>query len=249
MGSIKTMLKAKRAGGILKHQWHRTGVTVLFLALSGGGRVNPVQGQIVPDRTLPNPSQVINQGTGFLIEGGTPTGGNLFHSFTEFSIPTGSAAYFNNASNIINIISRITGSNLSHLDGLIRANGNSNLFLINPNGIVLGPNATLDIGGSFVLSTAEAIQFSDRHLFSATNPTASPLLTVAVPIGLQYGPTVGNITLEGSRLEVAQQRNLAILGGNVLMNGGQLLAPLGNITLAGISSGEIALENTIPRVF
>ncbi|HEY9836583.1 MAG TPA: DVUA0089 family protein, partial [Vampirovibrionales bacterium] len=240
------MLKEKRAGGVLQHRWHKTGVTALFLALAGGTLVYPAQGQIVPDRTLPNPSQVINQGSGLVIEGGTPAGGNLFHSFTEFSVPTGGQAYFNNAPNIINIISRITGSNLSTIDGLIRANGNSNLFLLNPNGIVLGPNATLNIGGSVVLSTAEAIQFSDRYLFSAINPTDSPLLTLAVPIGLQYGLTSSTITLEGSRLQVAQGRNLALLGGNIVVNGGQLLAPLGQITLGGISLGEIALEHTIP---
>lgn len=241
------MLKEKRAGRILKHRWYRTKVTGLFVVFSGAALVHPVAGQIVPDRTLPTPSQVINQGPAWVIEGGTQAGGNLFHSFTEFSIPTGIEAYFNNAPNLINIISRITGSNLSTIDGLIRANGNSNLFLINPNGIVLGPHAALDIGGSFVLSTAEAIAFGDRYLFSATNPTASPLLTVAVPIGLQYGPTLGNITLEGSRLEVEPQRNLAILGGNLVVNGGQLLAPFGNISLGGIASGNIALANTIPN--
>ncbi|MDV2997617.1 MAG: hypothetical protein N4J56_007322 [Chroococcidiopsis sp. SAG 2025] len=61
---------------------------------------------------------------------------------------------------------------------MIRANGAANLFLLNPNGIVVGQNAQLRIGGSFVASTADAIQFGEQGFFSATDPNAPPLLTV-----------------------------------------------------------------------
>ncbi len=157
-----------------------------------------VSAQIVPDGTLPNNTEVLNNGDLIEITGGTTAGSNLFHSFSEFSIPTEHTALFNNAVTIENIISRVTGSSISEIDGLIQANGTANLFLINPNGIIFGENAALDLGGSFIGSTAASIKFADDSEFNAVNPQASSLLTVNIPIGLQYGADSGNIIVRGS---------------------------------------------------
>lgn len=112
--------------------------------------------QIVPDNTLPTNTVVLRNGcTACEITGGTARGNNLFHSFSTFSVS--GEAYFNNPSSIENIFGRITGDTLSEIDGVLRANGNANLFLLNPNGIFFGPNASLDIGGSFIATTAERL--------------------------------------------------------------------------------------------
>ncbi|MGH2416665.1 MAG: filamentous hemagglutinin N-terminal domain-containing protein, partial [Microcystaceae cyanobacterium] len=144
---------------------------------------SPAIAQIVPDGTLGSESSTVKQDNinGFpsdVIEGGAARGANLFHSFSEFNVGEGRGAYFANPAAIENILSRVTGGNLSNILGTLGVLGNANLFFINPNGIVFGPNARLDLRGSFVASTADSLLFENGFEFSASNPQAPPLLTV-----------------------------------------------------------------------
>jgi filamentous hemagglutinin family protein len=211
--------------------------------------------QITPDTTLSNNSNVTRDGNVSIIEGGTQAGSNLFHSFQEFSVPTGDTAFFNNATNVQNIISRVTGGSVSNIDGLIRANSTANLFLINPNGVIFGQNARLDIGGSFVGSTANSLKFADGFDFSATAPQTTPLLTINVPIGLQFGENPGNIRVqgiggrasseEGLGLRVLSGKTLALVGGNVTIEGAFLNAPGGRIELGSVTGiNQVNLNQT-----
>ncbi|HEY9675708.1 MAG TPA: filamentous hemagglutinin N-terminal domain-containing protein [Waterburya sp.] len=211
---------------------------------------NLAQAQVIPDGTLRDNSVVILNGNTSRIEGGTQVGGNLFHSFQEFSLSTGSEAFFNNAQDIQTILGRVTGGNLSNIDGTIRANGTANLFLINPNGIIFGPNAQLNIGGSFIASTANSFKFSDGREFSATNPQPPPLLTISVPIGLQFGSNPGRIVNQSQAssnagLQVLPGRTLALVGGDVSLNGGNLTAIQGQIELGSVASaGMVSLTSS-----
>ena len=209
--------------------------------------------QVVPDGTLP--TIVTSIGNSFTIEGGARSGNNLFHSFSQFSVPTGGAAIFNNAIDIQNIFSRVTGGVGSTIDGVIQANGTANLFLLNPSGILFGPNASLNIGGSFIGTTADSIKFADGVEFSAANANGSPLLTMSVPVGLQMGQNPGEIQVQGpghditriglsllnrgtpKGLQVSAGNTLALVGGNIILDGGLLVADSGKIELAALSNG------------
>ena len=168
---------------------------------------NSAIAQITPDATLPNNTNVNENlvDKTFNITGGTTSGGNLFHSFKEFSVPTGSEAFFNNGADIVNIINRVTGGSISNIDGLIKANGSANLFLMNPNGIVFGENARLDIGGSFLATSADSMKFNDGSEFSAVNPQAPPLLKVNITPGLQYGKSQPGATISNTGNLTSQQ--------------------------------------------
>ncbi len=140
--------------------------------------------QIIPDATTN--SIVLPNGNTVLIQGGTPAGLNLLHSFGEFNVLEGQNVLFTNPPTIVNILSRVTGSNPSHIWGTLGVLGNANLFLINPNGIVFGPNTTLALTGNFFGSTADAIIFNDGTEFSANSNSTPPLLTVSHPVALRF---------------------------------------------------------------
>nr|WP_263858132.1 filamentous hemagglutinin N-terminal domain-containing protein [Waterburya agarophytonicola] len=201
------------------------------------------QAQIAPDNTVN--TQVDRNGNVSTITGGNTQGGNLFHSFQDFSVPTGETAFFNNTDSISKIFSRVTGGNISNIDGIIRNNGNADLFLINPAGIIFGQNARLDIGGSFLGSTSNSILFPDGIEFSATDTQVNPILTINAPIGLGFRDEPGEIINNslGRGLEVNAGNNISLLGGDVTFNGGRLTAPEGIINLGGLSAaGEIGID-------
>ncbi|MDY7005450.1 MAG: filamentous hemagglutinin N-terminal domain-containing protein [Cyanobacteriota bacterium] len=165
--------------------------------------LSPAIAQLLPDDTLGEENSVVTPNVNIKgiesdrIDGGAQRGGNLFHSFQEFNVQRGRGVYFSNPDGVANILTRITGSNTSNILGTLGVLGNANLFFINPNGIIFGPDAKLDIGGSFYGATADSILFENGFEFATSNPQAPPLLTVNVPMGLRLPENPGSIQVEG----------------------------------------------------
>lgn len=237
-----------------------------MLALFSLGLSYSGSAQVIGDNTLPNPSQVIQSDKTFIIEGGTSDGTNLFQSFEQFNIHSpNQTILFNHSSNIANIITRVTGGSISVINGKLATQGNANLFLINPRGIIFGPGATLDIGGSFLASTANSIKFAQGGEFSAINPQTPPLLTVNQPIGLELGSEQGSIIVQGNGhqlreidirfprvdqsksntgLRVQSGETLALIGNNITLQGSTLTAESGHIEIGAVAEGLVSLNLT-----
>ncbi|AOX00141.1 hypothetical protein BJP34_12395 [Moorena producens PAL-8-15-08-1] len=203
-------------------------------------------GQITPDNTLGNESSVVTPNVNVngalidLIEGGAIRESNLFHSFSDFNVAEFGRVYFGLPAGIANILSRVTGGNVSNILGTLGVLGNANLFLINPNGIVFGANSRLELGGSFFGSTADSVLFEDGTVFSAKNPNEKPLLTINIPSGLQYGSNPGSITNQSFfGLEVPNGETLGLIGGEVTIPNGALLAFDGRIELGSVGSNSV----------
>ncbi|MFN6515767.1 MAG: filamentous hemagglutinin N-terminal domain-containing protein [Nostoc sp. CreGUA01] len=226
-----------------------------------------VLAEIQADGTLGSESSILIQGVdvkgaiGNRIDGGAVRGANLFHSFSEFSIGDGQRIYFSNPTGIENILTRVTGNNPSNIAGTLGVLGNANLFFINPNGILFGRNARLDVAGSFVGSTANSLKFDNNFAFSASNPQIPPLLTVNVPVGLQFPANPGSIlnqsTVQDSNgeivgLQVRSQRTLALVGGDIFLQQGRIKADGGQIELGSVFGNGVVgfnwsfASNTIP---
>lgn len=212
-------------------------IIILILTSSFACFANSTIAQIIPDNTLGAESSQIKPIKPDVdeINGGAVRGINLFHSFQEFNIGEKRGAYFSNPPGIENIISRVTGTNASKILGTLGVLGKANLFFINPNGIIFGANAKLDINGSFVASTASSINFADGIKYSATNPQA--LLTIKVPIGLQFDDMPGAISLQNARLEMLSGK-IALVGGNVNLDNS-------SITVSSQGSGACKNRNIL----
>jgi len=201
--------------------------------------------QVIPDQSLSENSIVTPEGDVIEITGGTTRGNNLFHSFEQFSVPNDITASFDNAETIGNVFSRVTGNSISNIEGILETQGAANLFLINPNGIIFGENASLNIGGSFLATTAETIRFNDGTRFSTNITDTTPLLTISAPIGLDLGKNPGQIInrsfASNVGLEVQPQNTIALIGGEISLDGGIITANEGRVELGAVGANNQVL--------
>ncbi len=241
--------------------WTRWKLSIVGCSVIGSAiasSTESVLAQITPDTTLGNEnSTVTSTGAVDTINGGATRGANLFHSFEEFNV-AGRAAVFTNPTGIENILTRVTGGNPSNILGTLGVTGgNANLFLINPNGIVFGANASLNIGGSFVASTTNALQFGSLGFFSATDKNIPSSLLTINPSALLFNQINQNAAIQNKSvapagrdpagfnangLRVPNGKSLLLVGGNVSMDGGRLNANGGRVELGGLGEpGTVAL--------
>jgi filamentous hemagglutinin family protein len=198
----------------------------------------PTDPQLVAQNITPaadgTNTQVTEQGRRTNISGGTLSedGANLFHSFEEFGLDAGEIANFLSNDQIRNIIGRVVGGDASYIDGLLRVSGgDSNLFLLNPAGILLGANAQLDLSGSFTATTASGVGFGDRWLNAIGSNNYASL--VGNPDAFAFSNSQPGAIFNAGNLAVSEGQNLFLLGGTVI-NTGTLTAPGGNITIAAV---------------
>lgn len=243
--------------------------TIFSLFASGLAAIlsnNTIQAQITPDNTLGTenslvtPNIDVNGTPSNRIDGGAIRETNLFHSFQELNVGEGRGAYFTNPTGVESIFSRVTGTNSSNILGKLGVlGGSANLFLINPNGIIFGSNASLDVSGSFVATTATSLNFADGTQFSTQLNEEQPLLTISIPIDLGFGNNPGEIIVRGNGdgtrltpdlidtdfgLRVPPKEVIALIGGNVTIDGGTIKSPGGRIEIGSIvSPGMVGIEN------
>lgn len=224
---------------------------------------NISRSQVLPDQTLPTNTTVVNSLNQTDISGGTNRGSNLFHSFNEFNIPSGSIARFRQSSQIQNIITRVTGKKISSIDGSILVDGNANLFLVNKNGISFGPGARLNLNGSFLGSTANQIVFEDGFQYGSQVIGSSSNLSSSAPLQLLFTNNQSTIEVSGNGefidtstfltkllppafvegLQTGPGQSLNIVGGDVLLDGGLLSAFQGSISIGAIRSGTVDIKS------
>ena len=239
--ALKQMFQHSRAG------WAGAiGFLLAFYPIAAFAQNITLDGTLGPTGTLIGPNYTIPQAVG------TTVGSNLFHSFGRFNLTAIETATFQSAATIRSVFGRVTGGLPSAINGRIRTqSGDVNLFLFNPNGFVFGRNARLEVSGSFIASTATSVVFADGTQFSATAPQASTLLTVNVPIGLQFGTNPGRILVQGNgrglrrsdappidtneALRVQSDRTLALVGGSVDIEGGTLKTAGGRLELGSVA--------------
>jgi filamentous hemagglutinin family protein len=159
-------------------------------------------------------------------------GGNLFHSFSQFNVGQNQTANFISSPNIQNIIGRINGGDASIINGILQVTGGtSNLFLMNPAGIVFGANASLNLPGSFTATTATGINFGDGQFNAIGSNNYTNL--VGNPTAFTFAVSQPGSIVNGGNLAVSSGQNIDLIGGTIVSTG-TVSAPKGNVNIAAV---------------
>jgi len=180
-------------------------------------------------------------------EQGIINGNNLFHSFSKFNINANETATFTGSDHIQNIISRVTGLEKSIINGKLSSQmPQANFYLLNPSGVIFGENATVDVKGSFHVSTADYIVINNKESFDIHSSV--PILSTAPPktfgfLDKKNGETIGKIEIIGNNcLNDSIGKTISFIGESIEIKGSKLSSPEGRINIVGVqSSGEITL--------
>ena len=203
-------------------------------------------GSVGPRGTFIGPNYIIPA------DFGQTHGSNLFHSFQTFSVLTGESANFTGPNAIDNIFSRVTGGSLSNIDGLLTSTIlGVNLFLLNPSGVLFGPHASVNIGGSFLVTTADYVRFTDGYRFSSTVGADGNFTSAAYAAFGFLGSTPAPIAFSQSTIAVQPGATLAVVGGDITLTGparpgeNTLQAQSGQVHVVSVASaGEVPLVAT-----
>lgn len=210
------------------------GLLAMAMNLTATAQIS-MDGSLGPAGALAGPNYAITADLG------QQRGGNLFHSFGQFSIQTGESAVFSGPNSVSNIIGRVTGGQVSAIDGTLRSTiPNANLYLLNPAGVLFGEHAQIDVSGSFHVSTADTLKLGDGGRFEARTPGNSVLTAAPVAAFGFLGAAPGKITINGGLLRVREGQTISLIGGDIGLRNATLFAPSGRINLAAVgSAGEV----------
>ncbi|MEQ9235742.1 CHAT domain-containing protein [Coleofasciculus sp. E2-BRE-01] len=208
--------------------------------------VPPAQAQPITPAADGTDTIVTPEGNRWDIHGGTLSGdgANLFHSFDQFGLSPDQIANFISDPQIRNILGRVVGGDTSVINGLIQVTGgNSNLFLMNPAGIIFGANAQLNVPAAFTATTATGIGFGSENWFNAFGETNYQNL-IGTPTSLAFDLAESAAIINHGNLEVGEGQTLTLAGGSIT-NTGQLTAPGGQVAIAAVP-GENLLRISQP---
>lgn len=209
-----------------------------------------LQAEVVYDGSLPGTTagNLAPVGSTFTIDqaSGFTAGSNLFHSFSSFNLTAGQIADFTGAAGLQNILARVTGGNESSIDGQLKSSvSGANLYFINPAGVIFGPNASVNVTGSFYVSTADHIKMVDGSQFNAAPGVGGLVLTASPPEAFGFvNPSAGDLRFNGSKLTATAGKEFGVVGGDItLENDARLTAANGGVHLVGTATaGEVHLN-------